>query len=79
MKSILLISIVLLSVIASPEDCVKEKCPKEYSNCTKAVFGCASKALKCNNKCGTDAACFEKCCYDSKDAKLIALYFVIIF
>lgn len=71
----LFLAFVLLTFAVDPEKCVQEKCPSEYNACKKAVFGCASKALNCKNKCGSsDPACFEKCCYDSHDAKLIALY-----
>ncbi|CAK77271.1 unnamed protein product (macronuclear) [Paramecium tetraurelia] len=72
MKSIL-IALLVIAVIAD-EACVKEKCPNQYNACVAEVFGCASKALNCKNKCGEADPCYHDCAYESKNKKLIDLY-----
>ena len=72
MKSVL-IALLIIAVIAD-EACVKEKCAKEYNACVAEVFGCASKALNCKNKCGEADPCYGNCAYESKNKKLIDLY-----
>lgn len=66
MKTIIFLTLIVAFALASPEDCVKEKCGTEYNACVKEVFGCAAVGLKCKNKCGdSDDACYSKCAYDS--------------
>lgn len=74
MKSLFLIALVMCTVYSAPEDCVKEKCPKEYNGCVAQVFGCAAVGLKCKNKCGdADDVCMKACAYDSGNQKFIDL------
>lgn len=74
MKSLICIALIVALAYADAEACVRENCPKEVSACEKEVFGCALKALNCNNKCSGDPVCNSKCATDSGNAKLIALY-----
>jgi hypothetical protein len=71
MKSVLL-ALLIIAVFAD-EACVKEKCPSEYNACVAEVFGCATKALNCKNKCGETDPCYRDCAYASGNKKLVAL------
>ena len=49
-----------MSKNADPIDCVKEKCPNEYSACVKDSK-CEPTLDKCSKKCGTGKSCWEFC------------------
>lgn len=77
MKTII-IALFVVSVLAQGEDCVKQKCPNEYNACVSEVFGCATKALDCKNKCGETDPCYKNCAYASGNKKLIALFYKLL-
>lgn len=47
-------------MLADPEECIKEKCPKEDAECEKDPK-CRPALADCQKKCGTKQTCWEFC------------------
>ena len=46
--------------VATPTDCIVEKCPNEWADCVKDPK-CGPTLDECNKKCGTKGSCWSLC------------------
>ena len=47
-------------MLADPQQCIEEKCPKEYAECVKDSK-CQPALDSCLKKCGTSQSCWTFC------------------
>ena len=56
--------------IATPQQCIEEKCPKEWDACKKDSK-CPPALQDCEKKCGTKASCWSFCLTSKGDQNAI--------
>ena len=66
-KAIILIAFIFIAsafklaeTVSDPQQCIEEKCPKEWDTCTKDAK-CMSTLDDCHKKCDTKASCWTLC------------------
>ena len=55
-----------VAIVADPQQCIEEKCPKQWAACQKDSK-CVPTLQKCQSKCGTKQSCWELCLAGEKD------------
>ena len=74
MSKIIILTLLVLTATAfkmgngieDPQQCIEEKCPKQWAACQKDSK-CVPALQDCQNKCGTKQSCWEVCLAGKKD------------